>query len=355
MYYPDQRFVSKLTTIHREALLPEEAIGNVRTHEGARVDIRDVVAHGAISARHVIIPAAEQLGLRNKDNLEKLLLIKIGATVDAQTPIAGKNAKRGRRVFSPVRGVVTAVDKGRIIMQEYPELIDLEAGVRGRVVRVYPGRGVAIEAVGAVVQGVWGNGKRIIATLRSEPKQGLESLVDTLDTTYKGSVMVFYEPLDLQRLALAERVNISGIIAPSLPAPWQERVMNSPIAIMLTEGFGDINMSNEVLTLLTDNVGFQITLDAYTPGRWEPRRPEAIINRRIDERPPGLNWSIPLRVNQRVRLTREPHLGQMGKVVELPRQPIPLANGLRVKGARVELITGETIAVPFANLELAGR
>jgi len=74
-YYPDQRYLSKLTTIHREVTLPENAIGNVQVREGARVDVRDKVARGLIPARHVIIDAASELGLRNPQNLSKFMYI----------------------------------------------------------------------------------------------------------------------------------------------------------------------------------------------------------------------------------------------------------------------------------------
>ena len=124
-YYPDQRIVSKLSTIHRECLLPEEAIGVVRTHDGAKVEVREIVAHGQIPARHVFIEAAKILGLRDKRVVKKFLLVKMNQVVDVDTPIAGKQKDRGKRVFAPVKGTVVAVDHGRIIMQEMPELLGL--------------------------------------------------------------------------------------------------------------------------------------------------------------------------------------------------------------------------------------
>lgn len=356
MYYPDVRYVSRLTTIHRECMLPESAIGNVRTHEGAKVDVRDVVVNGAIPARHIIIDAAKILGVRDSVTVKNLLLVKLGTAVDEQVAIAGKRKDRGKRVFSPVRGIVAAVDYGRIIMQEMPQVINLEAGVKGRVVQVYPNRGVAVEAVGALAQGVWGNGRSVIATLRLEPAGNLRQILEeSLDITYKGAVMVLFNSLPLETLELAEEGNISGLIVPSIRPEMQDRVMSSRVAVMVTEGFGTARMNGEIYALLKEYEGFQVTLDADNPGRWESRRPEAVINRVVDEAPPGLNLSTPLRVGMRVRITRPPYLGQMAKVADLPEQTLLLPNGLRVAGARVELISGETVNIPLANLELAGR
>lgn len=355
-YYPDQRIVSRLSTIHREALLPEGAIGAVRTTEGARVDVRDVVANGAIPARHIIIDAARTLGVRDPNAIKRLLLVKANQVVDEQTPIAGKNKSRGKRVFAPVRGIVVGVDEGRIIMQHVPEIINIEAGVRGRILQVYPNRGVAVEAVGAIVQGVWGNGRSVIATLRMEPDKNFRKVIEeSVDLTYKGSIIVTFNSLTAEILELVYEGNIAGIIAPSMPADLQDDVMNSNIAVMLTEGFGNARMNGEIHALLKEYEGYQVALDADLPGRWKARRPEAVINRVSDERPAGLNLNATLKVGTRVRITRQPYIGQIAEIAELPDQPLILANGLRVPSARVELISGETVNIPLANLELAGR
>jgi len=355
-YYPDQRIVSKLSTIHRECLLPEEAIGVVRTHEGAKVEVRDVVANGRILGYHHFIDAAKILGLRDKKAVEGLLLVKLNQIVESDTAIAGKRKDRGKRVFAPVQGAVIGIDDGRIIMQETPKIVKVEAGVAGRVIQVYPDRGVAVEAVGAIVQGVWGNGRSIISPLRIEPEQDLRKIIkESLDIQYKGAVIVVYNPLNTDLIQLLEEGNINGVIAPSMPAELIDRVLESPMAIMLTEGFGASRMNGEVHSLLKEYDGYQVILDADLPGRWTSRRPEVVINRSIDERPPGLNLNATVKSGLRVRITRQPHLGQIARVAELPNQPLVLPNGLRVMGARVELISGEFVNIPLANLELAGR
>lgn len=355
-YYPDQRIVSKLSTIHRECLLPEEAIGIVRKHEGEKVEVRDVVANGQIPSSHIIINAARMLGLRDKKLLQRLLLVKPKVVVEPDTPIAGKRKDRGKRVFAPVRGMVVALDDGRIIMQETPQVVNIEAGVAGRVIQVYPNRGVAVEAVGAIVQGVWGNGRSIIAPLRMEPQQDLRRIIEeSLDIQYKGSVVVLFNSLTRDVMDLLHEGNINGIIAPSMAADMMAYVLQSTMAIMLTEGFGDSRMNGEVHNLLKEHDGYQVILDADLPGRWTARRPEVVINRSFEERPPGLNLNASLKPGLRVRITRHPHLGQIARIAELPNHPLPMPNGLRVMGARVELISGQIVNIPLANLELAGR
>lgn len=354
-YYPQQRYVSAMARIKREALLPEEAVGSVRVEQGQRVDIRDNVARGLIPARHIIIEAARQLGLRHSDELGDLLLVERRRRVEAGTAIAGRDANRGKRVFAPVDGIVVYVGDGRIIMQAMPEIINLQAGVRGVVTRVYENRGISILAIGAVVQGIWGNGRNVVAPLRLQPPEGVEYMVrEALEQAYRNEVVITNVPLNAATLEVATVRSFAGIIAPSMDADLIATALAAPFAILLTEGFGQYRMNNPVYSLLQELEGFQATVDAYLPRRWSARQPEVVINR-----PPSKDYDQQqleraLRVGMTVRIIREPYMGQTGQIIDLPNQPTLLDNGLRVKCACVELLPDDRVAIPLASLELAG-
>jgi hypothetical protein len=55
-----------------------------------------------------------------------------------------------------------------------------------------------------------------------------------------------------------------------------------------------------------------------------------------------------------VRLGRGDAAGALGVITHLPKTPILMDNGLRVSCAQVELVTGEKITAPLANLEVTG-
>ena len=355
--YADQRIISEMTTIRREVLLPEEAIGQVRVLQGQRVDIRDTVARGVIPAEHIIIDAARELRLRKADDLPGKLLVKVGARVKEGQPIAGSEGRRGRRVLAPVRGLVVHVSDGRIIMQRMPRIINLEAGVRGRVIEVYP-RGVAIEAVGTLIQGVWGNGRSTIATLRAAPSNGgLHALPkDTLESGYHNEVVLSADPITSTHLKIASARQFVGLIAPSMSAALVDEAMALDVAVMVTEGFGEMRMREDQHTLVMECQGFQVTLDAFTPRRNAARRPEAVVNRpRRDDLPAMPDPSLPLRPGMRVRVSRAPHYGVLGRVLTVSSEPRILPNGLRMACSEVELMSGEKVWLPSADLELTGR
>lgn len=358
MLYPEQRYLSELTVIRRDCRLPDEAVGTINVTEGKRVEVRDVVAHGVIPSRYIIINAMQFFKLRKPDALTALLQVEQGDAVDEKQVLAGKDVKRGKRLFSPVRGMISQIADGRIIVQELPEVIDIEAGVRGRVISAEAGRGALIEAVGAQVQGAWGNGKLSIASLRIEPETGIEGIVsgNTLETRYMGSVLLTRKALNINTLRILTEQNVAGVIAPSMDAHLIPRATKVEFPILLTEGFGNLRMTNTVYQLLNQFEGIPITLDAFSANRWSNRRPEVIINVKMREgqNPARPNIMLGFRVGLSVKVTRAPYEGQTGKIVELPPNPVLLDNGLRILCARVELTIGETLFIPRANLEVLG-
>jgi hypothetical protein len=229
----------------------------------------------------------------------------------------------------------------------------------GNVIEARPSRGVVIEAYGALVQGVWGNGRRVIGALRLEPDDGLDSIFDqSLEQRYSGTVVLTRNPIKAFTLAVIANQSIGGVIAPSMDPALVEQADSLSAAIILIEGFGDQRMSGHVYGLLEQFVERQATLDARLPQRWEDvHRPEVFINlpSRSGDRPPIASVGQSMRVGQTVRLTREPHPGSVGEVTDLPKTPQLLDNGLRVPCARVLLVTGESILIPLANLEVLGK
>src|SRR5262249_44134129 len=302
-YYPDQRHLLEMTTIRRERLLPEDAIGKVEAREGTTVNLRDIVARGVVPSRYVIVEAAEFFKLKKPEDLNDLMVVAVSDTVDIKTPLASTSGGRGKRLLSPGKGIVVYVGEGRIILQGPPGASALEGGVDGQVVQVEPGRGIVIETFGTLVQGVWGNGRRVIGTLRVEPDDGLESIYgEELDLQYRGAIIITKRPLKETGLLIMEDQGLVGVIAPSMDADLIDRVLSMKGAVLLTEGFGPVRMSAAVFNMLNSFNGRQATLDAFLPDRWTARRPEVIINptARASSRPPRPNVDLTLNVGSTV-------------------------------------------------------
>ena len=352
---PSQRLIMPYTRVKREVLLPNNLVGTVLVRRGQQVDPHTIIARGNRTTQHHVIDCAEELGLRRKTDLADLLQIKIGDVVEKDEVLAGQDIKRGKRSFSPVAGQVVAIEDGTVIIRQTIESVELLAGMRGVVTDVRPGRGIVMETIGALLQGVWGNNRRAVGSLRLEPERGIEMLQgSTLQNEWSGTIMVTRRPIKAITLLQLDQLRISGLIAPSMDSTLMNVALQLDQAILLTEGFGEMRMSNVVQSMITRFEKSQVTLDAVLPSLTESRRPEALIAVRGTERanPREPLSTSEVRVGTPVRVIREPYQGQTGKIVEVGRSSIPLANGLRVPIALVEMPSGDIEPIPMTNLEI---
>lgn len=357
--FTEQRYIIPLATLRRDCLLPSDVRGTVIARTGQRVESTSIVARGQLPARHYIVEAAELLRLRRIEQLSDLLLVEVGDDVEEGQPLAGKNPKRGRRAFSPIDGQVAAVEGGRIIVREYAEEIQLVSGMVGYVASVYDGRGIVIETAGAVVQGVWGNNRRAIGVLRLEPDNGMEFIQgDSINTEWRGAIVVTRRPLTPTNFVIMEDQDIAAVIAPSMDASLYDLALQMNRGVLLTEGFGDMNMSNTVYNLLEEiakqYVNVQAIMDAIAPSPLMARQPEVLINVPIRDgkEPRTLQPSGLVKRGAKVRLTQPPYTGQTATVRDIPDTLVQLPNGMRVTGVEVETAGGEIIDVPLTNIEL---
>lgn len=353
--FPDPRLMLPLTIVRRERVLPDDVEGVVEVRVNDRVTLRDVVARGALPAPYRLLDAARFFRLRTPEQLDGLMQIEIGDPVEQDQVIA---RRRRRRLYSPIDGRLTYVGGGRIIIQSIPKTIEVEAGVNGVVVEVKKGRGAVIETYGALLQGVWGNGKRGIGTMHTEPDEGLGGVtIDAIDIGLRGTIIVTRTSLTPGQLDSAIDQQLAGIIAPSMEPDLIETALRAPFAVLLTEGFGSSRMSGANFRFLDELDGKQATVDAVLPTPLEVRRPEVIVNVQlpgVGYRPPFPQVDRAVAVGMGVRLSRGEMAGFSGQVIDLPNTPFLLDNGLRVRCAQVQLNTGEKLTVPLENLEISG-
>lgn len=358
MHYPEQRFISRLTVIQRFASLPENASGLVTVLPDQRVDVRDIVARGLIPGEYLAINAKEFFGLRKAEDLTPLLQVRVDDEVSELTILAGNEKGRGKKLYAPTFGRVAQVVDGYILIEKLNDVIDLEAGVRGRVSDVVSGRGAVIEATGAQAQGIWGNGRRAIAVLRGEGAAALESVDgEALGSPYNNAIVVVRRGLTSRLLLAAQNLKVAGLVAPFMPVDLIDDALFMPYAILVTEAFGEARVNRNLNVWLQELEGSQVMLDAYEPRIWDARRPELLMNvaPRAGETPTRPNLMLTLRPGMAVRVVGEPYTGVAGTVLNLPSEPILLDNGMRFTCAQVELSSGERAFIPLANIEVSGR
>jgi hypothetical protein len=244
---------------------------------------------------------------------------------------------------------------GQVLMEVGDTRVELRAGLPGVVSQVIAERGVVIRTAGALVQGVWGNGRidnGLITSLLEKPDDVLTA--ERLDVSLRGSVILGGHVRDAETLKVAAELPIRGLIVSSLlssliPTAYQ---MRYPILVM--EGFGALPMNSAAFKLLTTNTKREATVNAEHFDRYSGNRPEVIIPLPISNEPPEPNNYEKFAVGQQVRMRRPPNIGMIGTISNLPAGLSTLPSGLRAVAADVRLENGESVLVPLVNLEVVG-
>ena len=355
-FFPDQVITLPMTVITRDRLLPNDVLGEVLAQEGALVGPLEVVARGVRAGRYIVLDLRAALGTSDPEALAAQIHVRSEQVVREGDLLAGDPKRRRGQVHAPVNGVVDDLVDGRLILQAGYRDEVVRAGFRGMVVSVRANRGVVLETAGGLVQGVWGNGRTHLGSLKFAPRGGLNVLeIDELATDWRSALVVSPQPLDKLSLAKAEAMGLGGVIAPSMPANLREIAFRLKIPIMLTEGFGTEPMNRMAVSVFEEYVDNQATLTARAPNRWLPDRPEVIIPSSPQGVPIRPSKTDVLQVGSEVRITRKPYMGVIARVARLPRAPRQIENGLRLPVAEVTLPSGRMVTVPLANLELFGR
>ena len=283
--------------------------------------------------------------------------VAVGDTVKANEIVAGPGGFLGRlrrRARSPVDGQVKAVRRGQILIETAPRAVDLSARVQGKVIDIIPERGVVIGIVGSLVQGAWGNGGEASGPIWIGPDQASRPLrARHLDRGCQGTIVVAGPVANLEVLERAAMIGIAGLVASSARAELCSSLRGAPFPIMLTEGFGQLPMSEAANSIFQAGRGREAWLHAPSPDCWDSKRPEILIPLETQDSPAEDTGQPVPRVGSLVRCRRAPYVGGQGIISELPVEPHIVDSGLRLPVAEIELEGhSEPVLVPVANLEL---
>jgi hypothetical protein len=293
-----------------------------------------------------------------RDRADRYVLKSAGDNVQANEVIAAHGGLLGRLragCRSPVDGQVIEVRNGLILIAAAESTFELAAHIKGQVTNVMPSRGVVISAAGALIQGVWGSGGEADGVLKlvvENPQRPIRAR--SIDVSCQGTIVVGGRILDENTLEQAVEARVRGIVAGSVDANLIPFLQALPFPILITEGFGNLSISEPAFGLLHSNMGREAMLNADIQTRWGARRPEVLIPLRADDAaPPDSPAPRALEVGDLVRVARPPHLGTLGTVVALPKLPQPTESGDRLPSALVEMDGAEEpVAIPLANLEI---
>jgi pyruvate/2-oxoglutarate dehydrogenase complex dihydrolipoamide acyltransferase (E2) component len=362
--------VSANTVILKTRRLPIK--GEVLVQEGDLVQPDTVVARALLPGILQTVRVAQMLGIEPKQ-IHSALKVKEGDTVEKDQVIAETKGFLGlfRGVAkSPAAGTVELISEvtGHVGVRQPPTVIDVNAYVQGRVVKVLPQEGAVIETQGALIQGIFGVGGERRGTLRvlvSSPSETLTA--QHIPNDVAGQILVGGAAVEADAITRAAERGAVGIVAGGIRDTDLIRYLGRdigvaitgsediPLSIIVTEGFGAIQMANRTFRLLKSLEGKTASINGATQIRAGVIRPEIIVPL---EDPPHLPESPPAReaqmldIGSAVRIIREPYFGRLGTVVELPPELMEIESGTHARVLKAKLDDGTVAVVPRANVEI---
>jgi hypothetical protein len=360
--------VTPRARITKERRLPLK--GEVIVQKGERVTSHTVVARTQLPGDVEPLNIAGLLGVPPED-VEHYLQKHEGDKLKKGEIIAQTKGIFGllkTTIKSPIDGVFENFSKitGQAILRHPPTLVEVNAYIDGIVTESLEEEGVVVETIGTFVQGIFGIGGEsngILVRVAKSPSYVLT--VDDISPDYKDKVLIGGSLITCEVLKKAVECGCKGVIVGGIADRDLRDFLGYDIGVaitgseqkgitlIITEGFGKINMATRTFDLLCANEGKKASINGATQIRAGVLRPEVIIpsNEELTEIEDEV-MTKGIEVGSKIRVIREPHFGKIGKVVALPSELQLIETGAKVRIFEVELDDGTRTTLPRANVEI---
>ncbi len=359
--------VLKDTNISKERRLPLK--GNVHVQETDIVASDTIVASTEIPGNVQMINVANQLNI-DPNHIEPCMLVKINDSVEKNQLIAQSKGLFGMfksDVKSPIDGKIINISDvtGQVVVSEHPIPINVDAYIPGEVKNVYHEEGILINSVGTFVQGIIGIGgekQGEIRVLVDTPSEKID--VSNITNNLENKIIVCGSYIDLEIYEKAKSVGVKGIVCGGVDYNVISKILGYSLGVaitgtedtttlILTEGFGNINMASRTFNILKENNNKDVSINGATQIRAGVLRPEIFI------KSDGLGGSksfteddLVISKGSTVRIIREPYFGKIGKISSLPYELDQMESETKVRVAEVEFEDNSKKIIPRANLEV---
>ncbi len=361
--------VTESIILRKERILPLK--GEVLVKKGDKVKANDLVAQTFLPGKVIPLKLANKLGVV-PGLLPQYMKVQPGDILKKGQILAETKGFLGlfkSSVRSPIDGELESISKhtGQALLREPRIRIQVKAFIDGIVVETIEQEGVAIENKSAYVQGIFGLGHEKNGELKmlvSEPEQivGLQDITEDC----RDMIIVTGALLTLDIIEKARSIGVKGIITAGIEDEDIKKLLGYDIGvaitghedigmtIVVTEGFGKINMARKTLDLLKKFEGYTASIHGMTQIRAGVIRPEIIIPLEFEEKDLTeikAKASI-LEIGGMVRIIRQPNFGQIGRITALPEKLYKVESETKVRILEAELEDGTKVTLPRANVEV---
>ncbi len=343
------RQLSALSKFWRTRVLP--CPGRVKVRSGQGVSASDIVAEMDQVLEYMLIKVDRLLGVSPK-KADELIQCKPGDRLSKGDLIAGSVGigRRSIRARQPCQ-IILAGD-GQVLMEVSDHPFRLEAVFQGTITELIPDYGAVIESTGALLQGVWGNGRSGFgraALVGNSP--GDEISPEDLNISQRGAIICAGICARKDVLQQAEANSISGFIFGSLDIDLVPIAQSLQIPVILMEGFGKTAINRLAFEQIGNALNQEIALDAKHWDIWGGSRPELFIPKSgvvAAAEPELFHHYLP---GMLVRFVRSEYRGCLGTITGIHmRTGSMYASNLPV--AEIKLQDSKIVQTDLANLEV---
>ncbi len=368
-YTPGLKVTDKIL-ITKKRILPLK--GDILVKVGDKVKPDTVVARTLLPGNVEPFNVANVLGIPPEDIMYHMLR-KEGERVKQGEVIAKSKSFFGlfsSECKSKAEGTVESISSvtGQVLIRGNPIPVEIKAYLDGEVIEVYEREGVAVSTWGSFIQGIFGIGGETQGEICVVTKDNTEILTDKLiDKNCKDKVVVGGSLVTADAIKKAISVGAKGIVVGGfsdkdlrdfLGYDLGVAITGSEelgITLVITEGFGQINMAEKTFNLFKSKEGQMACINGATQIRAGVIRPEVVIPVREDvhkkEKKEEFE-NIGLTVGYPIRVIREPYFGRLGKVSALPPALQKLESESSARVLEVEFEDGTKAIIPRANVEM---
>ena len=360
--------VLKKTVFKKERILPLK--GEVLVKDGDLLNPDTIVASTNLPGNVQMLKVSNILNIDPKDVVDALKVkesqeVKKGDIIAETAGIFGMFKSY---VESPVNGTIESISKstGRVVVREAPIPVEVDAYVSGKVDQVIENEGIILKSNAAFIQGIFGiagEKRGDLLLVSSSPSEELAA--DQITPDMKGKILIGGSFLSLDAYKKALSLQVAGIVVGGFNYYDLKAVLGYNLgvaitgterlntALIVTEGYGSIPMSEATFSLLKENNGKSSSINGATQIRAGVIRPEIVIPIDSGNSDNDSESQIPegIKEGSTVRVIRSPNFGKIGKVISLPSELNKMESETMVRVAEIN-INGENILIPRANLEM---
>ena len=338
------------TNIRRERIL--SSAGYVIVRRLQKVTPTDVIVAAPLAAKYMLLEIAQGLNV-TPARADELLQRQAGDELSEGDVIAGPVGLFKRVIRAPFSGQVRIAGEGKVLFEITSQPFELQAGMEGTVTNIIPERGAIIETRGALVQGVWGNGKITYGVIQPVSNNLNQELVaDQINIGFRGAILAAGYCSNSEVLEIAGNIPIKGLILGSISSDLIPAALSMKYPIMAIDGFGSTPMNSAAEGILIANKDRNIALNAQMYDSFSGKYPEIIISRPNQPEPDLPIESETLASGKRVIIVNGPQAPQIGTIDYIhPRKQI-LSNGIEPRTVEVSYGHDKLAVIPLSNVEI---